>query len=118
MDETKILSLSALSDEELWQQVQHWTPHQWMREISKLTSAQISVIVPAATSKHDALHWKEKLAAVISGLTERAQLEAAGKTLSLPQSIEILSFAAKQPSCLDKLPRYLLACRTTFFVNF
>ncbi len=104
MEQMRTSQLNALSTEELWQEVHHWTSQQWMREINKLTPEQIAAVLPAATSKYDDTHWKEKLAAAISGLTERTQLEAAGAALSLMQNIQILSYVSKEPSLLDKLP--------------
>jgi hypothetical protein len=63
-------------------------------EITKFTPDQIKAAVQTLTDFSDT-EWREKLAALIEGLTEYPALEAVGKALNLTQAKHILDEAAK-----------------------
>lgn len=81
-----------------------WNQEDWRHELVKLSPEDVSKIIPAADITYDPLHWKDKLAAAISGLNDKAHLEAAGRALSLNQSHEIFTYINRDVTILDKLP--------------
>ncbi|MBA3816000.1 MAG: hypothetical protein H0X29_05690 [Parachlamydiaceae bacterium] len=69
-----------------------WSTEQWQQNIPKLSPDQIAIILPIATPQHDPNLWKDKIHTVIEVLKTPQQLEAVGRTATIEQTSEILSW--------------------------
>ena len=79
----------------LQQQVHGWSLEQWKEEGPKLTSDQISTILPLITEEYEPNQWRDKLKNLISCLEEREKLEALGRSMDIHQILEVLTIAAR-----------------------
>ncbi|NGX41787.1 MAG: hypothetical protein K940chlam7_00061 [Chlamydiae bacterium] len=65
------------------------TPEELEPEVQHMTLEQIPEVFVQINEEHDA-KWKDKTRAAILGLNERPKLEAAGKTLTPEQTMELI----------------------------
>jgi hypothetical protein len=86
--------LSTYSTEEISQLILITPADQLSALASSLTPEQVSIVTHLLEVKREP-HWREKISAVIQGLTETKQLEAVGRSLSLPQILYLLDESNK-----------------------
>lgn len=103
MPKRSLSSTHAETLNTLWEKALLWKAHEWRHELVKLLPIEVEKVTPACDVKFNHSHWKEFLAAAVSGLNDRPHLEALGRALSLTQSHEIFSYIKKDQGILDKL---------------
>lgn len=81
---------SLLSVDDISEAIINMTPEQICASISKMSPAQIRTVILKCNENNDP-EWSLKTQAAVRGLTQREQLEEAGKSLTLQQILDIMA---------------------------
>lgn len=88
------IDLSTCTIEEISQMILITPANQFNSIIPFLTPDQVAAAITTLEKSRDN-NWREKIVAIIQELTETKHLEAAGRSLSLPQALHLLDESNK-----------------------
>lgn len=83
------IDLRNKTNEEIGQLVKEMSAEQIKNQVDGLNPDQIPIIFISVNESHDS-DWRKKTIAALNGLTHRPLLEAAGRTLTVSQVLEII----------------------------
>lgn len=110
------VDLTPHSVEEMSQLAKQLTAQEIKASISKLNLQQLSAFMSGMNESRD-VEWQKKTRAAISGLTQREQLEAVGKAITIRQFFDLISHYNQSHEEHKKLLPILIGMTSETFLH-